>query len=283
MTERGGRTAELPGARPRPAGARSRPAVKPREHERARRVRPPSTHLWSPRRWRGRRPGRRPRWLSTRRLAWLGASLLVLVVALGWLFYFSPVLTVRSVQVQGGRSGTSDAVLALAAVPQGQPLARVDVQAVADRLRGMAELRSVTVVRSWPATIRIDVQERSPVALVDAPDGLWLIDGSGVRFAQVTDAPPGLPVLEVARPVPGDRATEAALQVVQALPERIRTRVSRVSAQTADSVVLHMSGGRTISWGDAQDSAAKAEALDLVFGQPGMFFDVSSPTAIVVR
>lgn len=256
-----------------------RTPIPPRLHERRHRIRP-----GRPRRRPTRlRAPRRPRRWSRRRVLTAVAAFVVLAGLLTWLVLFSSLLAVRSVEVSGLRSGTAGAVRQIAAIPEGVPLARVDVQAVTERLRAMPAIESVSVERSWPSTIRIAVVERAAVALVDRSGAQWLIDRFGVLFAQVTEPPAGVPELDVDNPAPEDPATRAAVEVIPAVPADIRGRLARVSADSPESVVLHLAGGRTVIWGGAEDSAAKAQVLEAVFDQPGSIFDVSSPSAVVVR
>lgn len=262
--------------------ARSRPTVPARQHDRRRRVKPgggPRRRLvpsW-PAGWRA------PRWLSTRVVLAAVAITVVLVVLFGWLVLYSSVLGVRTVEVTGSSGATATAVREVAAIPDGVPLARVDTDGVAERLAILPEVESVSVDRSWPSTIRIVVVERRALALVDRDGVQWLVDRTGTLFAQVTEPPIGMPTLQVADAGPGDRATMAALEVVQVLPADILERVTVVSAESADSVVLRLVGGRRIVWGSAADSERKALVLAGVFDRPGATIDVSSPSAVVIR
>lgn len=250
-----------------------RPVVPPSKHERRRRVRP----------GRPARPARAAPQMSRKLMLCILAGVVVLAGAAAWLVLFSSVLGVRTVDVTGTRGDTSAAVRDIAAIPEGQPLARLDTDAITDRLMALPQVESVSVQRSWPSTVRIAVVERTPVALVDLDGAQWLIDSHGVLFAQVTTPPPGIPLLEVERASAQDRATLAAVQVIGVLPADVRERLARVSAATPDSVVLHMVGGRTVIWGSAENSERKAIVLAGVFSQPGGTLDVSSPEAVVIR
>jgi cell division protein FtsQ len=53
--------------------------------------------------------------------------------------------------------------------------------------------------------------------------------------------------------------------------------VLTVTARTPGSVTLGLTGGHTIRWGSADDSARKAAVLAALMTQPGRVYDVSSP------
>jgi len=268
---------------------RPRPAVPPSRHARRRRVKPGRTPGPARRRgwlrgWRWRRHwGWRPRGLSRRSVLASVAGVVALVVLLGWLLWFSPVLSVRTVAVTGTEGTAASTIRDLAAIPEGMPLARIDTDGIEAALTTLPELASVSVYRSWPSTVRIEVVPRVGVAVVDLAGVHWLIDRTGVLFAQVTEPPAGMPALQVEVAGPQDRATRAALDVIAALPASIRNRVSVVAAQSPDSVVVTLIGGRTVIWGSAADSDRKALVLAGLFDRPGRTIDVSSPSAVVIR
>ena len=53
-----------------------------------------------------------------------------------------------------------------------------------------------------------------------------------------------------------------------------------VSVASFDAITLELSGGRTVRWGSAEDSDAKAEALRTLFNAAvdARHFDVSAPS-----
>jgi cell division protein FtsQ len=221
---------------------------------------------------------------SSRRGRVIGAvlvTLTVLVVA-GWLVGFSSVLGVRQVTVTGVRALTADQVRAVAAVPDGRPLARVDIAAVAGRVRGLAGVERVAVTRSWPGTLRITVTERRGVALVDRGDAFWLVDPDGVVFQRLSTHPK-LPILRIPGVDPDSDEARAALTAVTALSPALLAQVGEVRAPTPEQVTLYLSGRRTVRWGGADRSAAKAQVLTALLSRPGSYYDVSTPSVVTVR
>jgi cell division protein FtsQ len=114
------------------------------------------------------------------------------------------------------------------------------------------------------------------------------VDGEGVRFAQVTTAPKGVPVLELrAARSPSlarfgaDRLTVDAVRVADALPRGVHRDTRTILVRSYDSITLELSGGRTVLWGSAEAGGAKAKALTAVMkaSQDARHFDVSVPSA----
>lgn len=220
---------------------------------------------------------------TPRRLTVVAVLLAVLAGAAGVVVGYTGVLGVRTVAVTGVQTLSADQVRAAAAIRPGEPLARVDTAAVADRVRTIPGVARVAVTRSWPATLRIAVTERFGVAVAVVAGAPWLVDATGVRFQQVSAAPAGLPRLAVPDAGPADPATTAALTALAALGPAAREQLQVVTAPTPDSVTLTLRGGRTVLWGGAAQSPAKAQVLAALLARPGTVYDVSTPSVVTVR
>ena len=95
-------------------------------------------------------------------------------------------LGVDDVEVSGVTGAEAAAVSELVAVPTGTPLARVDTDAVADRVRERITVAEVSVRRSWPGTLTVDVVPRTAALVVKNPQGrLEVVDAEGIAFAVV--------------------------------------------------------------------------------------------------
>ncbi|MDQ3476375.1 MAG: FtsQ-type POTRA domain-containing protein [Actinomycetota bacterium] len=221
----------------------------------------------------------RGRWLS------VVAALLVLAGSLGWLVFYSSALEVDAIEVRGAQLLSSETVEDVLSIPEGTPLARVDLAAAETALENISQIESATVSRDWPSTLVVQVTERSAVAAVDVSGATWLVDRSGVLFAQVSALPEGVVALQVEQAGPNDRATLAGLEVIAALSPAVRTILLGVSAPSRTQIELELTEGRTVIWGGPDGSARKSAILSglLAGGVVGTVYDVSSPTSAVVR
>ena len=217
----------------------------------------------------------RRRWLAWRYVV-AGLLVVALVVGGAWLVYFSNVLTVQRVDVQGQRLLSREQVLTTAKVPDGEQLARVDVGAIAARLRSLAEVRTVDVSREWPDAVQIVIQERVAVAVIEIGGRLRGLDAEGVVFTEYKKAPPGLPRISSTSATSPDALREAAT-VVSALPKELAAMVDHVEVLTVDQITLVLKDQRIVVWGSADDSALKADVLLKLLRQPGRIYDVSVP------
>jgi cell division protein FtsQ len=223
-----------------------------------------------------------------RRLAALVVGLLLLVgLALGArvVLYDMDLFDVENVRVAGTVTIPETDVLAAAAIALGGPLATVDISAVAIRVARVPAVESVQVERSWPHTVVITVTERVPVATVSTAQGVLLVDRAGVVYRGVGD--PGLPRLTTA-PRSGDPGTIAAVSVLTALPEAVRTRVETVGATVSSpgapgQVTLRLTEGKEVRWGSADRAEEKGAALTALLTQRGTVYDVTSPDLPTIR
>lgn len=215
------------------------------------------------------------RWLAWRRV--LAVLLAIgLVVAGVWLVYFSTVLAVAGVEVTGARTLGADRVRVAAAVPVGEPLARVDLTAVRARVEAIAAVRSAEVTREWPDGVLVAVEERVPVAVVDIGGRVRGMDAEGVVFRDYERPPPGLPQVRTSTETRSDALEEGA-HVIEALPAGITRRVDYVEVATIDQISLVLRDGRTVLWGSADESTDKATVLVRLLRQPARTYDVSVP------
>lgn len=186
----------------------------------------------------------------------------------------------NQVTVSGASALSQREVLAAADVAKGMPLLRVDLEAIHDQVADLPEVADVTVNRSWPDTVSIVVTEREPLAVVEARSLWWAMDEEGVLFEKTADRselPRRLPEVAVnPREAADTRRSVAA--VVEALPPNILAKVRRVTAQSMDSITLHLNEATTVTWGSSAESAAKAEVLAILLTRSdARLLDVSVP------
>ncbi|HEX2214863.1 MAG TPA: FtsQ-type POTRA domain-containing protein [Mycobacterium sp.] len=214
-------------------------------------------------------------------LMW-SALISVIVVGLGLLLYFTPVMSVRNTVVIGLGTVAQEEIVGTAAVVPGTPLLQVDTDAVAERVAGIRRIASARVQRQYPSTLRITVVERVPVVVKDFPDGPHLFDRDGVDFA-IGPPPPGVPYLDAENPGPNDPPTKAALQVMTSLRPEVAVQVARIGAPSVAAITLQLMDGRQVVWGTTDRTEEKALKLGALLTQPGRTYDVSSPDLPTVK
>lgn len=217
------------------------------------------------------------RWLTWRKVLAAVAVLTALGLVV-YALYFSAWLRAERIEVVGNQQLTEKQVLAAAEARTGGPLATVDLEAIRIRIRSLATVKSVDVSRHWPHAIRIEIVERTPVAVLDRADVDTYLDRDGVAFGRLRAAPKDLPRVRI-----GSGADENALKegaaVVAALDAQVSALVDYVEVRTVDEIMLHLRDERLVRWGSADQAEDKAAVLLELLDRKASTYDVSVPGA----
>jgi cell division protein FtsQ len=223
---------------------------------------------------------------ADRRRRWLMIALAVLgVVALGalaWMVWFSSVLAVRDVEVAGRTTLKQSQVLRAAQVPVGRPLARVDVDAIEQRVSALDRVDTVDVGRSWPHTLSITIVERKSVMWARVDGEVRGIDRNGIAFRSYGSPPDGLleATIDVTEARDRLQTSEAVAAVVVQIRDRdpaLRKEIQSVGAGSKDSIELNLTEGRTVVWGSSADGRRKLQVLKPLLQLDASRYDVSAP------
>ncbi|MEO7448419.1 MAG: FtsQ-type POTRA domain-containing protein [Humibacillus sp.] len=222
-----------------------------------------------------------------RLLAGIGVGLLVLVGLVVWLGWFSSVLSATAVEVRGVTGSAAEQVRRVAAVPTGGPLLRVDTDAARERLVAGKAWREISVSRSLPHTVVVEVVPRVAVMAIRSSGGrVDVVDSEGVVFATVASPPAGVPLVTSGSTTVSKPGVAAALQALGALETPLRRAVSGVTVSSADQVSFLLrvkDTTKTVVWGGVGDGDTKAKLVAILVAQPGSIIDVSVSSSPVTR
>ena len=247
----------------------------------------------------GRPAGRRPSMSARARLEQravavrqrparvLAAAALTLAVVFGagWLVWGSSVLAADTVRIEGLAADDADraAVAEAAAVPLGTALARIDVGAVAARVRSVPFVRDASVDRAWPHTVVVHVVPRVALFAVRGPQGrLGLVDADAVIFREVTSLPPGIPLANGTSDAPAPEGLRAVVTVLRLLPETQRATVNEITVTSASLVTFKL-GTVQVVWGGQGQEEKKMKVLQALLATKPTVVDVSAPDTPVTR
>ncbi len=205
-----------------------------------------------------------------------------LVAVLGVLAWFTPVLSVRTVRIDGLVEVSEQQVRDQAAIPLGRPMLRIDTDSVARRVAAIPKVRTVRVQRVYPWTVKLTVVERTPIVFYDSPQGAHLLDADSVEFA-IEPAPAGVPKLITGHPDGNDPVTKAAVSVLAVLPQALSIQVGEIAARSISDISLNLRDGRTVTWGGVDDAERKSSVVLPLLTREGTVFDVSSPNLVTVK
>jgi cell division protein FtsQ len=182
----------------------------------------------------------------------------------------SPYFSVHEIQVRGSTRVGGDEFVAMTGLKRGMNIWKIDPAAIEKKFAKHPWVRRVLVYREFPRRVVIEIEERSPRAIV-AMGKLYYVDSDGVVFAEVGAGDKlGLPMITGLRPaqlsapdpVLRRRLQEAlrlgAMMVLDshelseihfAAPERV------VLYTTAYPTALHM------GWGDWSDKVKRVNRV----------------------
>lgn len=205
-------------------------------------------------------------------------ALLVALIVFGvWAAYFSSWFTSDETEVRGIEVLSAEQVEQAAAVPQGEPLLRVDTRAIARNVAALPVVEEVTVRRAWPDRIDISVTERSGAAWLRKNKQNWLVDRHGAVFLRVKDKPK-LPELTVDRTDAETLAAAASVAAdLRAHGRSLFDSTVRIDADSKDSVELRLDDKRIIVWGGAGETEEKLRVLRSLLDIEAERYDVSAP------
>lgn len=214
-----------------------------------------------------------------KRLLLVLAVVLPLVAAAVWVLGFSSWLSLQSANISittvSPAAGALDVtqVQAVAELPTGTPLLRVDTGAIAERIESLPQVASATVTRAWPTSLQIDVVRREAVAALATPAGGFdIVDIDDVVIVHVDAAPSQVPLVAAS-----GTGTEAAIAVAAQLPPWLREQTQTITATTRNNVSLSLRGGAVVAWGSAEQPELKAKVLQTLLEVPARYYDVSAP------
>jgi len=201
----------------------------------------------------------------------LGLGALALA-ALLWRLSSSSLFGLSGVDVQGAGHLTDRQVVAAAGIRVGEPVLRLDLQAIRARVERLPWVAHAAVVRVAPSGLRIEVTERVPAASVASGGRHWLVAADGVVLAGSADRPAGVPFVSgvpARRLAPGVRisghgALANALDALAGMDPALRRQITGVRAASVEGLAFSLRGGGTLVYGLAERRAAKDEAALLL-------------------
>lgn len=223
-----------------------------------------------------------------RRALWLGSIGAIVLLAIGTIgAAYSPLFAVETIEVQGVSTLDPARVQEALSEQTGRALPLIDRDEIRAKLTSFPEIETYTVQSRPPHTLVVSIVERTPVAVVATDAGFTTVDAAGVALATSEEQPEGLPLAEVDAGLTSD-AFAAVGQVLRALPEDLRSRITRIHATSREDVTFELTDGDgvTVIWGSPGDTAEKVRVLTAAFTATPpdtvSSYDVSSSGVLVV-
>jgi len=182
----------------------------------------------------------------------------------------SPYFSVREIQVRGGEKVGGSEIVAMAGLRHGMNMWKVEPAEIEKKIARHPWVRHVLVRREFPRRVVIEVEERTPKAIV-AMGKLYYVDAEGMIFKEVGEGEnvnfPLLTGLRAERLATANAAMRQKIQDAMRLGELMTKdshTISEIHFDASDHVVLYTTSypvALHMGWGDWND---KIKRLDRV-------------------
>ena len=224
------------------------------------------------------------RWRQYIRVGSAIVTLMVVAVALyGWrqqgmaaliagrqLILESPYFAVREIQVRGGEKFGGQEIVTLAGLKQGMNMWRIEPAAIEKEIAKHPWVRRALVRREFPRRVVIEIEERTPKAIV-AIGKLYYVDSDGVVFKEVgAGESVQFPLLTGLRPHELGSRDPAVREKIQDavrlsdLMSKDAHTISEVHFETQDRVILYTTAyplALHMGWGDWENKVRRVERV----------------------
>jgi len=127
---------------------------------------------------------------------------------------------INDIQVTGNYQLEMQDVISSSKIEKGEPLLKISLREIEDRLEQNAWIKSVSLKKQLPGTLLIKIKEAEPMALLSLKKRLYLMDGDGELLERLKgDGVPFLPVIKNINPKNKEDMKEA-LKLVSTLNDK---------------------------------------------------------------
>mgnify|MGYP000140459965 FL=1 len=228
--------------------------------------------------------------------AFVSAAVAAVVVALAWLFFFSSLFRLEpgNISVVGANEWVSESqVLDIADQQAGKSILLVSNNDVEKKIKEIPGVTSAQSKKQLPNSLEVTIKAQKPAAMLKTgEDSMTAVDSKARILNSVSGASvDGIPVIEV-KDVDtslSNRSIKEALKILSSLPESMRNSITKVTAETQDSITTETNGGdRVIVWGDSSDLKLKKAVVDKIINDPNVIgdkhnVDVSAPLRPIIK
>ncbi len=232
-----------------------------------------------------------PGLLRWRRPWTVGAAGTIALGLVGLGFVSSPLFQARTIVIRGEHRLRAAHVVRLAGIGPGTNVLWLDAGDVVRRLESNPWIASAVVAKTLPSTVRIEIEERTAVGVVQMGPTLEIVAGDGSRLGSAA-SDPGLPVIVVSPSTdaaPDAAALAAAARALQPMAGAVRATIQEVAVLPDGTLRFRLATGTQVTYGPATQVNQKAAALASLLkwasaqGSSLAAVDLTSPGAPTAR
>ncbi len=198
-------------------------------------------------------------------LPWLiAAGTLLVVGGLAFGLTFTPMFRASDLRIEGEAHFSEAKILRIAGLSADTNLLHADLSGAVRRLEHQPWIARAAITRSLPHTLDIRIVERVPVARTVASNRPLLVSAGGtILGGSGSGSGAGFPLLSSMDGV-GELSASAlrtGAAAAGALPPALRPQVRTIDVDAQGALVLRISTGIEVTYGDSTQLEAKAQSL----------------------
>lgn len=216
---------------------------------------------------------------------------LVMLIGIVLVVLASPIVAVRTVNVEGAKYADAALVRSVAESLKGKSVLTVDTKTAQQRLEGDPWIKSVRISTSLPSRVLIQINERTPVAwFLGVDNRARVIDEKGLVLSVVEGRPTKYMWIEGTGPnlTPGASSAEAYMaagQLAMSLPPELAPMVKHLGVAGSEQITMTLKNGTIVYFGSPVDMRNKLVNIVVLLRRQDVnsiiSIDVSTGTPVV--
>jgi UDP-N-acetylmuramate dehydrogenase len=225
-----------------------------------------------------------------KRLAMTGLGV-VLAIGVALIVLASPLVAVRTVQVEGAKYADAALVRSVSDSLKGKSVLTVDTKTASERLESDPWIKSARITTSLPSRVLIQINERIPVAwFLGVDNRARVIDEDGLVLSVVEGRPTQYMWIEGTGPnltagASSAAAYRAAGQLAMSLPSELAPMVKNLGVAGTEEITMTLKTGTVINFGAPVDMRNKLVNVVVLLRRQDVnsivSIDVSTGTPVV--
>jgi UDP-N-acetylmuramate dehydrogenase len=215
-----------------------------------------------PRRFLGKLVGKIAGGNKRKRLVMTGFGF-VIFIGIALVVLASPIVAVRTVQVEGAKYADAALVRSVSDSLKGKSVLTVDTKTASERLESDPWIKSARITTSLPSRVLIQINERIPVAwFLGVDNRARVIDEDGLVLSVVEGRPTQYMWIEGTGPnltagASSAAAYRAAGQLAMSLPSELAPMVKHLGVAGTEEITMTLKTGTVINFGAPVDMRNK--------------------------
>ena len=215
----------------------------------------------------------------------------VLSIAVVLVVLASPIVAVRTVQVEGAKYADAALVRSVSDSLKGKSVLTVDTKTASERLESDPWIKSARITTSLPSRVLIQINERVPVAwFLGVDNRARVIDEDGLVLSVVEGRPTQYMWIEGTGPnltagASSAAAYRAAGQLAMSLPSELEPMVKHLGVAGTEEITMTLKTGTVINFGAPIDMRNKLVNVVVLLRRQDVnsivSIDVSTGTPVV--